>query len=327
MTSWQDRREHASFWGGTWRRLVALFRTRAFQIAVALAAVSLGVFLLHRSLSRYSFSELQAAVSAVPAWRIAASIAFAAGSYICLSFFDYLGLRYAGKPLPYPKAALASFVSLSLGHNIGLAALSSGAVRYRYYSRWGLSAGDVAKVIVFCGTAVGLGLTGLAGIALLLRPEAAQEMAGLSRATAYGLALACLAAPAGYVALAAFWRAPLVIRTWRLEFPSVKLALAQVTVGIANFVCVAACLHQALAGVREVGFADVTAAYVIANAATMVTHVPGGLGVIETVVQHLLPGANLVGALLLFRFTYFLAPLVLGTLALMASEAVMRKTD
>lgn len=38
----------------------------------------------------------------------------------------------------YPRAALASFTSLAIGHNVGVAALSSGAVRYRFYSRWAL---------------------------------------------------------------------------------------------------------------------------------------------------------------------------------------------
>src|SRR3712207_8967800 len=50
-----------------------------------------------------------------------------------------------GRPLSYPKVALASFVSLSLGHNIGFAGLSSGAIRYRFYSRAGLTAEEVAK--------------------------------------------------------------------------------------------------------------------------------------------------------------------------------------
>ncbi|MEP9378812.1 lysylphosphatidylglycerol synthase domain-containing protein [Aquabacter sp. CN5-332] len=324
MSSWQER-ERSSNWGDLWRRLGGLFQTRAFHVVFALAAVALGTFLIYRSLSRYSLNELASAVAAVPPWRVAASAACAAASYLCLTLFDYLGLRYAGKPLPYPKAALASFVSLSLGHTIGLAALSSGAVRYRYYSRWGLDAGDVAKVIVFCGMSVGLGLSGLAGIALFLAPGVAQEMAGLSRGSTYGLALACLAFPVAYVALAAFWRAPLVVRGWSMEMPGVKLALAQVAVGITNFVCVAACLHNALASVAQVDFASVTAAYVVANVATLVTHVPGGLGVIETVVQHLLPGGDLVGPLLVFRFTYFLAPLALGTLGLIASEALLRR--
>ena len=125
---------------------------RNWKYLIAAAAIGLAAFLLYRTLSRYSLDQLVEAVSAVPVPRLLGAAGFAAASYLCLTCFDYLALRYVGKPLPYPKAALASFTALSLGHNIGLAALSSGAVRYRFYSRWGLSTGEVAKVIVFCGS-------------------------------------------------------------------------------------------------------------------------------------------------------------------------------
>lgn len=323
MTSWQNARQNEG--AGLWRRVGAAMTSRTGQGGIAVAAIALGSFLLWRALSQYSYADLKAAVAAVPLARIAASAGFAAASYGTLTLFDYFALRYAGKPQPYPRAAFTSFVSLSLGHTIGLAALSSGAVRYRYYSRWGLSAAEVAKVILFCGLTVGLGLSGLAGIALLLQPEAAREMAKLSPGATYGLAAACLAFPVLYVAVNALWRKPLTVRGWSMDMPGVKLALIQVAIGVLNFLCVAACLHQALLGVHEVGFSEVTSAYVVANAATLITHVPGGLGVIETVIQHLIPGGQLIGPLLVFRFTYFLAPLVLGGLMMAVAEVRLRR--
>jgi uncharacterized membrane protein YbhN (UPF0104 family) len=143
---------------------------------VVLATVLLAGFLLYRTLSRYSFDEVVAAVWAVPSSRLALAAGFAAASYLCLTGFDALALRYVGKPLPYRKIALASFTSLSLGHNIGLAALSSGAIRYRFYSRWGLSACDVAKLIAFCAVTVALGLATLGAAALLLRTDLAMRL-------------------------------------------------------------------------------------------------------------------------------------------------------
>ena len=156
-------------------------KRRVWMSLLAVAAVSLAAFLLYRTLSRYSFDEILASVRAVPFARLAGAAGFAAASYLCLTGFDWLAVRYAGKPLPYRKTALASFVSLSLGHNIGLAALSSGAIRYRFYSRWGLSTGDVAKVILFCGATVALGLGTLGGVALLLRSDLAADITGLGR--------------------------------------------------------------------------------------------------------------------------------------------------
>ncbi|MGF9756454.1 lysylphosphatidylglycerol synthase domain-containing protein [Microvirga sp. 0TCS3.31] len=298
---------------------------RNWKYLIAAAAVGLAAFLLYRTLSRYSLNELIAAVTAVPVPSLLAAAGFAAASYVSLTFFDYLALRYVGRPLPYLKAALASFTALSLGHNIGLAALSSGAVRYRFYSRWGLAAGEVAKVIVFCGVTVGLGLTTLGGAALLLRSRLAVEITGLTHPVIIALGVACLAVPAIYLILSIFVRQPLRIRRWSLEVPAFRLAIGQVLIGSINFAFVAACLHQALAAVTNVAYLGVASVYVIANATALVSHVPGGLGVIESVVMYLLPQDNLIGPLLVFRFVYFLAPLGLGGILFAVTELVLRR--
>ncbi len=292
---------------------------------IAVAAIGLAAFLLYRTLSRYSMDELFAAVSAIPAARLAAAGGFAAASYVCLSGFDYLALRYVGRPLPYYKAAWASFTSLSIGHNIGLAFLSSGAVRYRFYTRWGLSAEQVAKVIVFCGTTVGLGLMVLGGAALLLRTGLAVEITGLSRAVVIALGAACLALPAIYLLLSAFVRKSLKLWRWELDMPPLSLAVGQVIIGSVNFACVAACLHQALAAVTDVAYVGVASVYVIANTTALISHVPGGLGVIESVVMYLLPGQDLIGPLLVFRFVYFLIPLCIGIVVFLLTELFYRR--
>src|SRR6185436_15711120 len=106
-----------------------------------------------RTLRQYDLRELIDSVRAVSVWRLFEAIAWAAASYLCLTLNDWLALRYARKPLPYRIAALTSFVALSFGHNIGFAALSSGAIRYRFYARFGLGAEEMAKIIVFCDRA------------------------------------------------------------------------------------------------------------------------------------------------------------------------------
>jgi uncharacterized membrane protein YbhN (UPF0104 family) len=150
---------------------------------------------------------------------------------------------------------------------------------------------------------------------------------GLSAGGVHGLGAFCLALPVLYLVLAACLRTPLRIKAWSFQLPSVRLACAQIIVGVANFACVAGCLHQTVAAIADVAYPGVVAAYVIANASSLAAHVPGGLGVIETVVQHLLPQHDLIGPLLVFRFTYFLVPLALGSLALLVSETVMRRNS
>lgn len=293
--------------------------------AAAVVILALAGFLLYRTLSDYSFEEIVQSVKAIPPARLLAGLAFSAGSYFCLTWFDFMAVRYAGKPLPYHRCALSSFSALSLGHNIGFAALSSGAIRYRFYTRFGLTPGDVAKVIIFCGLTVGIGMLTLAGIALSLRPDLAATMLGLTQPMALAGGAICFALVALYVLAAAFVRGAIRIKTWSLRMPPWKFAIAQIFVGAANYACVAGCLHQMLSAAREVPYLAVAATYVLANTSALITHAPGGLGVVESVVSFLLPGAGVIGALVMFRVAYYLVPLCIGGPLFGLSEIYYRR--
>ncbi|HEY9058386.1 MAG TPA: lysylphosphatidylglycerol synthase domain-containing protein [Aurantimonas sp.] len=291
---------------------------------MVVAGLLLAGWLLYRTLGRYSFDELVQSVTSFPLARLGSAGLFAAASYVCLTGFDALAVRYVGKRLAYPRVALASFVSLSLGHSIGFAGLSSGAIRYRFYSRWGLSVGDVSKIILFSGMTVGVGLATLGGVSILLRPALAAELIGIPQSLVLALGIGSLAATALYLIAATFVTGRLRIRKWTLEMPDPRLALAQVAVGSLNFALVAACLHQALGAVTEIPYLTAITAFVLANMGVLVTHVPGGLGIIEAVIVYLLPQVNVIGALLVFRFVYFLAPLVIGGTVFAVTELVWR---
>lgn len=291
---------------------------------VLIAALCLAAYLLYTTFRHYTLEQVLQSVETIPLSSFLKGLAFVAASYFSLTLFDVLALYYVGKPLPYRKAAIASFVGLSIGHNLGVAALSSGAVRYRYYSRWGLDAQDVAKVILFCGTTVCLGLLTLAGLALLLNPGDAANLLHFDGTALLLIGLLCLACTMAYLLAAAFLRGELRVWRWRFALPSLRIAVAQVAVGTVNFIFVSACLHQVLSAFADVSIVKAATAFVLANAAVVVTHVPGGLGVLEATVMHILPQAGSIGALVAFRVLYFFIPLAIGLPALAISEAVFR---
>ncbi len=236
-----------------------------------------------------------------------------------------LAIRSLGKSLPYRKIVLASFISLSLGHNIGFAGLSSGAFRYRYYSRWGLTAVDVAKIILFCGVTVGLGLITLGGLALIVNPGDAARLLRIDPASTRLFGLLALVVPVVYAGLAFFIRGRLRLWHWSFQLPRFSIALAQIGVGTINFMLVSACLHQMLSVFGDVAFFKSVTAYVLANSAILATHVPGGLGVLEATVSYVVPQEASIGALIAFRCSYFFIPLALGITLLVVSELIFRR--
>jgi len=101
---------------------------RNWKYLIAAAAIGLAAFLLYRTLSRYSLDQLVEAVSAVPVPRLLGAAGFAAASYLCLTCFDYLALRYVGKPVPLRDIALTSFISYAFTNTLGAAGPDNFAV-------------------------------------------------------------------------------------------------------------------------------------------------------------------------------------------------------
>src|SRR3546814_316136 len=184
---------------------------RKFLPPVGVAAFSVAVYLIYRALRRYNLADIIDSVSRIGVENMVLGVCFTAGSYLTLTWFDALGVRYVKRAVPYRKVALASFVALSLGHTIGFAALSSGTIRYRFYSSWGLKGREVAKIILFCGTTVVLGLITLAGVICVFRPRLAAAVIGLAEPVAFPIAVLCLILTGGYLIVAALVEKPLTL--------------------------------------------------------------------------------------------------------------------
>ena len=294
-------------------------------LGVTLMAVGFGLaaYFLYKTFSEVSYAQVVESFSKIPTIHLVAALGFAAGSYACLTGFDAISIRYVRRTLPYHQIALASFVSLSIGHSVGMAGLSSGGIRYRYYKHWGLTTEEVAKIILFCGVSVGVGMIALSGIVILLNPDDASKALRLGSSETYALGAACIATIAAYLALSAFVSKELTVWKWRFELPSFRLAAVQILVATLNFALVSACLHELVAS-ANVSYLTSATAFVLANFAVLITHAPGGLGVLEATVQHVMGDQGSIGALVAFRIIYFFIPLLIGLPLSLLAEAMFK---
>jgi uncharacterized membrane protein YbhN (UPF0104 family) len=289
---------------------------RKYLPALGLVALVAAVWLVWRSVQDVSPADILASIYQIPIHRLALAALCCAASYLVLTVFDWIGIRYAGCEgrISYRRAALASFVSLSLGHSIGLAPLGSGAVRFRYYDSWGLGAEEIAKIVLATTVTVTMGQIGFAGIVLAAAPDPSAHWLHLDALIVRLVGAAALLFCVLYVFLAAVLRHPLRIRGWSFKLPRWRLALAQVGVGTVNFGFLAAAMHQLLATATEAPFLTVANGFVLANVAALISHVPGGLGVIEYIILSFFPDAPVFGPTLVYRTFYYLVPLAIGAL-------------
>ena len=139
---------------------------------VALAIFALALWVLVREIRTISVSDIVAEFRSLSTTVLFASGLLAAASYGVLTLYDYLALHYVGAGLKYRRVAPIAFSAFAVGHNVGLASLSGGAIRYRAYSLAGLTTSQIALVIAFLPLTYDLGAALLIGVTRLLEPAA-----------------------------------------------------------------------------------------------------------------------------------------------------------
>jgi len=274
------------------------------------ATVAIG---LRRQLAQFRFSSMLAHLRAIPSRALLGAMLSTALSYWLLGFYDVLALRYLGKVVSYGRTALTAFIAYSFGHNFGIAAFTGAAVRYRLYSSAGLSGADVATVAAFCGMTTAIGLAALAGVSFVSVPEQAVQALHLNHELIFGLGVLLLAMVGLYMLWSLFGPERIELGSWSLRTPSASIALAQIALAVIDLSVSAFVLWLLLPAGSGVSLMALAGAYSIAMTAGVISHVPGGLGVFESVLVLALPGVpadQLVGSLLAWRGIYYLLPLL-----------------
>src|SRR3954465_1599194 len=146
-------------------------------IVLSLSIIAVALWVLYHILHGIEVQEVISAIKATPLHNIVLAALFVAAAYFTLTFYDLFALHTIGRyDVPYRAAALASFTSYSIGHNVGASVFTGGAVRYRIYSAWGLDAAEVAKICFVAGLTFWLGNATVLGLGIAYAPDAASAI-------------------------------------------------------------------------------------------------------------------------------------------------------
>src|ERR1700710_2411704 len=206
-------------------------------IAASLLIIGIAITTLVRMLKGVDTGVVLVALAEKPLMQIGFAALCVLGSFCTLTFYDFFALRTIGKKhVPYRIAALSSFTSYTIGHNIGATMFTGGAIRFRIYSDYGLSAIDVAKICFLSGLTFWLGNLFVLGFGMALHPWAASAMDLLPPAVNRLIAIGCLAGIASYF----IWlvtgkeRRELGQNGWKVVLPSARLTLLQILIGVVD---------------------------------------------------------------------------------------------
>lgn len=287
------------------------------------ALLAAGLF-LYRRFRTIDLAEVAAYLRSLEGMRLAIVGFWTAISYLVLTGYDWLALRFLKKRISYPRVALASFVGYSISKNLGISWLTGGSMRYRFYSRCGMDLKDVTKLVLFNTVTFLLGFFFWGGFSFLFYPLEEEVIPFLPRSLFPMVGFLVWAIPLVYLGICSRSDKEIAFRGRRWSLPPFRIALSQLILGAIDVFVTLWVLYWILPpGAVSIG--TFIAAYFIVEVVAILTHAPGGIGVFESSMLVLLDGrlseAALLSSLLLYRVIYFLIPMVIG-IALLAIDEI-----
>ena len=303
---------------GPWQRWLRRLGGALFFCGVA--------FLLVREARGIAWHEVLAAARAYTGPQLLGAAGLAAASLTLYSCFDLLGRRYTGHRLGAAPVMAVTFISYVFNLNLG-SLVGALALRFRLYSRLGLTYGVIARVASLSMLSNWLGYALVGGVVFLLHPPTLPRDWPLSASGWPYLGAGLLALGVAYALMCAFSRQrSLTVRGHALRVPGPRMAALQSAMGAANWLLMSGILFMLLPG--SVPYPTVVGVLLVAAGAGSLAHIPAGLGVLEAVFVTLLSGyagkSELLAALVVYRLVYYLIPLALAALAYVAAEALTR---
>jgi uncharacterized membrane protein YbhN (UPF0104 family) len=306
-----------------WKRLL-----RHVPAVLGVALMVGAIYVVQHEFRSLKIEDIRRALAAIPHRALLISAGWTFAAYGILTFYDRLGTIYAGRVVSYGKVAFASFCAYALSHNLGFAAVSGAAVRYRLYAHWGLTPAQIAKVIAFCSLTFGLGGMVLGGLILVIEPGAVPFLGDrMPHWAMYAIAVLMWSLDVAYVTMARVL-GKFTVFGHEVELPGLRMAVLQVMVAALDVAVTAAIFYSLLPDAPGLTYLRFVGVYLASYSAGLVATIPGGLGVFDGAIliglAPYLEAPVIVGAIVVFRLYYYIIPLFLAGGMFAGNEVLLR---
>lgn len=302
---------------------IFLRRYRGLLTALAVLVVFVAVTLaIYRLTGEISYQDVLDAMASTTWTSIALAVLFTGLSFAALICYDFNAIAFIGKRAPLSSVAMTAFSAYAIGNTAGFGPLSGGAIRFRAYSRLGFSPGEITRIVAFVTLAFGIGLLAVCALSMLIVANRIGTYMNIDANWLRGGALLIIGLLAG---LQYFGRNGRVLKLGpaRLRLPDTLTSSRQFLVTAFDIAASASVLYMLLPE-THVGWPSFLAIYAAAVGLGVLSHVPAGLGVFETVIVAGLGNAisvdALLGSLLLYRLVYHVLPLLIAVIIVLTTE-------
>jgi glycosyltransferase 2 family protein len=312
------------------QRLRAVGTTCLRQLPAVLGVVLLigAIYVVQKEFRHLRLRDIEAALREYPMHVLAIGFLWTVLSYAVLTIYDRLGTIYAGHKVSYGRVAFASFCAYALSHNLGFAAVSGAAVRYRLYAHWGLTPLQIAKTVAFCSLTFALGGMVLGGVILFVEPRSVPFFGDfMPRPVMFAVGGVLWSVVIGYVTLSRILGS---VRMFGFEIllPGWRMAVLQVVLATVDVAITASIFYALLPPTPKLTWVIFLGVYVASYTAGLAANLPGGIGVFDTAIllglEPYISAPRIVGAIVVFRLYYYIIPLFLAGFLFTGNELLVR---
>lgn len=308
-----------------WR--IASFARSHGPALITLLVFVFGAFAIYKALHGVTVHDVIGQLRQITTKSVALAGLATAFGYAALIGYDWSAIRFIGKSVPLRTIAIGSFTAYALSNSVGLAVVSGGAVRYRFYRGLGLNLTDIAIVSTYCALAFGVGVTVVGFAALAYHPAALSSVITIPPHLVRLVSVIILVAACGFLAWGAMSKHKIGIGKYKIVMPGLRQAVLQILFSLLDILFAAVTLYILLpnAASSAIPFSTFVAVFAGAAVAAVLSHVPGGIGVFEAVILGAfaaLPDqtAGIAASLLAYRIVYYFLPLLAGISILIGVE-------
>jgi hypothetical protein len=297
--------------------------SQLLPILFSLFILGLAICAIAHEFRNYSFQDLLDSLNQIPSSRKLGAIAVTFLGYLSMTAYDLLGFLYIGRMLKLRHIIETSFISYAVGNTVGFTLLSGTAIRYRFYSALGVPPLDIAKIIAFTHLEFWLGMLTIGGLIFVIDPLNLSSFLKMPFGSVRAIGFLFLTIVATYFTFSLFCVRQLNIKGEELKFPSFGLSLGLIAASFIDWFLAAIVLYLLLPKMN-ISFLGFFGIYVFALTAGVVSTVPGGLGVFDYAITHLLgpyvAKPELGGALIAYRGIYHFLPLIVAVVLMLGRE-------
>ena len=288
------------------KRLIKFLKI-SLEVIIFIAAM----FFIHKELQKYNMNDLKMSLENIPLWAILLIIIFVILDYLILTGFDILAFKYQNYKFPIKETMFTSFISFAFSNSVGLSGLTASGIRINLYSAWGIPYKTIINVVIFCYITYWLGLLWIGGVFLSFSPVNLANLhlpfkMPIENSFYIGVLLLLIAVTFTAIRFIKY------NATLKLYFTRILLALG-------DWICIAFILYFALPDENKINFFHFLPIFILAQTFGVISNVPGGIGVFDLIILTLLNNTyssdKIIGALLIYRISYFFIPLLIAFIA------------